>query len=105
MLAAVLERAGDHSRAEQFIRQLKSAPDPHGVPMGMIEYHLIRGDEDAAIDWFEKAVSLREPLVVVYVGDPLTEGWRTNPRWTDLMRKMNLLSAPQQRLAHEHEVI
>jgi Flp pilus assembly protein TadD len=93
LLAGILSRTGDQNRADDLIRQLTSRPDQHGVPMGMILYHLVRGDEEGAIDWFEKGIEQREPIVVVYHGHPRTKAWRSNPRWVALMRKMNLPDA------------
>ena len=90
ILAGLLSRTGDQGRADELIRQLTNAPRQHGVPQGMIQYHLERGDAEGAIDWFEKSVELREPIVVVWHGDPRIDAWRSNPRWVALMRKINL---------------
>ena len=53
-------------------------------------FHLTIGDVEGSIEWFEKAVDQREPMAVVYVGDPLTQRVRSNPRWAALIRSMNL---------------
>jgi hypothetical protein len=68
----------------------RNTPDANGVPMGMVVFHLTIGDVEGSIEWFEKAVDQREPMAVVYVGDPLTQRVRSNPRWAALIRSMNL---------------
>jgi len=89
-LAAALFNTGQQTRAEEVIAQLRNPPGAHGVPMGMVQYHLDIGDINGSIEWFEKAVAQREPLAVVYAGYLPTDLVRSNPRWAALMRSMNL---------------
>jgi tetratricopeptide (TPR) repeat protein len=91
--AGALARTGNQSRADDLIHQLQATPSPHGIPMGMICYHLTRGNPEASIEWFEKAVQLRETLVLVYVSDPRVQTIRSSARWAALMRVMNLSDA------------
>jgi TolB-like protein len=90
--AAALALNGDHARAAALLREMRS-DKPLGVPMGMVVYHLVTGEPEAALDWYEKAVEEREPLAVPYVADPLTRPLHANPRWTALLKTMNLPAA------------
>ena len=47
------------------------------------------GNLGLAIDWFEKAYEDHEPNLP-YIGRPYWDSLRTNPRFQDLLRKMNL---------------
>jgi hypothetical protein len=55
-----------------------------------VQYYLTIGNVDGSIEWFEEAVEQRQPMAVVYVGDPLTKRLRSSPRWAALVRTMNL---------------
>jgi Tfp pilus assembly protein PilF len=47
------------------------------------------GDKDAAFQWFEKAVEERGELAW-FKRDPLYDTVRSDPRFQDLLRRMNL---------------
>jgi tetratricopeptide (TPR) repeat protein len=51
--------------------------------------YLDAGDYDLAIDWLEKAYEEHAPMLP-YIGVPLWDPLRSNPRFQDLLRKMNL---------------
>jgi serine/threonine-protein kinase len=51
--------------------------------------YLFANDYDLAIDWLEKAYEKRVPDLI-YLGMPLYDPLRSNPRFQDLLRKMNL---------------
>jgi tetratricopeptide (TPR) repeat protein len=88
--AATLKLAGEMRRAEELLREMRRAENPLGVPMGMIVHHLLAGEPDNALEWYERAVEEREPLAVAYTQDPNTAPLRSNPRWDVLLRTMGL---------------
>jgi TolB-like protein/cytochrome c-type biogenesis protein CcmH/NrfG len=90
--AAALKLAGQTSRAEQLLLEMRRAENPLGVPMGMVVYHLMAGEPDDVLDWYERAVEQREPLAVAYTRDPNTARLQSNPRWTALLRTMGFSS-------------
>ena len=90
LLAGLLVRAGERSRAEPLIAQLRDEPDLLGGAGGMVLYHLICAEVDAAADWFEKAVEQRDPLVIPWLRLPLAKPLRESPRWPKIARMMNL---------------
>lgn len=90
MLAGVLARAGDRARAETLIAQMSSSRGGLVAPTGMVLYHLICGEIDAAADWFEKAIERRDPLLVPWIRLPLAQPLRESPRWPKIAKMMNL---------------
>jgi hypothetical protein len=89
-LAGLLAITGDQHRAETLIRQLREAPDRLCAPTGMALYHLIRGEIDAAADWYEKAIEQRDPIVIPWITLPLAKPLRSSPRWPKLATMMKL---------------
>jgi serine/threonine-protein kinase len=87
VLAGHLMRAGERSRAEDLIRELKGTPSP---AIGMLLYHCACLELDAAADWFELAIEQRNPLVPSLCANPLTKPLRDSPRWPALAKVMNL---------------
>jgi tetratricopeptide (TPR) repeat protein len=52
-------------------------------------HYLDAGDYDLAIDWLERAYEDHDPDLP-YIGQPIYDPIRSNPRFQDLLRKMNL---------------
>jgi hypothetical protein len=46
-------------------------------------------EKDLALDWLEKAVAERDPNMT-YLGLPTNDSLRSDPRFQDLLRRMNL---------------
>jgi TolB-like protein/cytochrome c-type biogenesis protein CcmH/NrfG len=79
LLAATLERSGDCAGAAPLLASLRESRVP-GAEMGMIQYHLIIGDVERAIPWFERAIDNRHPLVKIYALHPKMERLRADPQ-------------------------
>ena len=77
----VLARTGERSRAEALIGQMSKAQGGLVAASGMVLYHLICGEVDAAADWFEKAIEQRDPVMVPWLRLPLTKPRRMSLRW------------------------
>ena len=60
------------------------------IPIGMIVYHLVGGDIDAAIDWYERAIEQRQPMAVLLAAPGYMKAARSSPRWPKLAKMMNL---------------
>jgi tetratricopeptide (TPR) repeat protein len=89
-LAALLVRIGDRSRGEASIRQFMDSSNPRSTSIGMVFYHLICEETDAAAGWFEKAIEERDPALIPYVRHPLIKPLRSSSRWPALAKMMNL---------------
>ena len=84
-LAGLLVRSGERGRAEKLIESM------HGmIPVGMTLYHLVCGEIDTAIDWYERAIQQRQPMAVLLAAAGYMRAVRSNPRWPKLAKMMNL---------------
>ena len=48
------------------------------------------GKNDEALDWLEKAFEAHDPNMPYISVDPIFDSLRDNPRFQDLLRRMNL---------------
>jgi hypothetical protein len=51
--------------------------------------YLYAEDKDQAMEWLEKAYAMRDPMMP-YVGSPYFDLLDDDPRYQDLLRRMNL---------------
>ena len=58
--------------------------------MEIAEIHTKLGDKDQAFAWLEKAFEARETDVLHLKVDPALDDLRSDPRYTALLRRMNL---------------
>ena len=87
LLAGVLAETGEKERAEKLVATLRGM-----IPVGLIFYHLVCSEIDAAIDWYERAIEQRQPVAAQWAssaGGPF-KSLRASPRWPKLARMMNL---------------
>jgi serine/threonine-protein kinase len=87
LLAGSLYRLGDMTRSADVLRQMGDDPHP---PWGRALYHLLRSEVDAAADWFEKMIELRDPFALAYVRSPIARPLRESARWPRLAAMMKL---------------
>ena len=59
-------------------------------PYGIAFIHAYRGERDQAFEWLEKAYAARDVDLMFLQADPLLMPLHTDPRWSALMKKMNL---------------
>jgi TolB-like protein/Tfp pilus assembly protein PilF len=83
-LAGLLAQAGEQERAEKLLATLGTRPS------GMIVYHLLRSEIDAAIDWYERDIELRQPGAAHLASAGFCKPLRASPRWPKLAKMMNL---------------
>ncbi len=85
ILAGVLKRMGEVSRAEELIQKLMSSEN-YDVPIGLSLFYLVCGEIDRAAEWWEKVIELRNGLAP----DFGSVFFRSTPQWPALARLMNL---------------
>jgi TolB-like protein/Flp pilus assembly protein TadD len=83
LLAGLLALAGEKDRAEKLIATIK-------VSTGMMMYHLICSEIDAAIDSYQRDIELRRPNAPVIASAGFLKPLRASPRWPKLAKMMNL---------------
>jgi serine/threonine-protein kinase len=88
LLAGALSQAGNTSRADELMQRLH---DHSGQPhWGMVLYHLIRSDIDAAAEWIERAIEQRDLMTIIQIRAPLAQPLRSSAHWPALAGRLNL---------------
>src|SRR5689334_3467349 len=90
LLAGTLVRAGQREEAAALIGSIDRVQGRYIAPSGMVYYHLVCSDTEAAVDWFEKAIETRDPYLVTLTRLPLAKPLRSSARWPKIARMMNL---------------
>jgi eukaryotic-like serine/threonine-protein kinase len=90
LLAGILNRSGKRERAEELLAELKDGPLKHSAADGMVWYHLVCSDIDAAAEWLQKAVEQRQSILITNRRCVLMKPLRASPRWPALAKMMNL---------------
>ena len=83
--------AGRHDRARALLDELVARSASTYVPpfsIGIISLGL--GDIDSAFQWMDRAVDVRDPLVIPILSYPFLDPLRADPRYRSLLEKMNL---------------
>ncbi|MBI4164399.1 MAG: hypothetical protein HY508_01545 [Acidobacteria bacterium] len=83
-------RAGNKAEAQKAIRKLveRSAKDRVGT-YGVAFVYVGLGEKDRAFDWLEKAYKVHDKGLVFIKTDPALDPLRSDPRFQDLLRRMN----------------
>jgi tetratricopeptide (TPR) repeat protein len=69
------------------------APGPAGGPIYIGMWYNFAGDYDKQIDWLEEAFEVRDPNLPYIASWPTSDALRPDPRFQDLLRRMNLPQA------------
>src|SRR6266498_143280 len=59
---------------------------PNLIAMGYAR----QGKVEQALDWLDKGVEVRDPVIVALKVEPAYDGLRASPRYTELIRKIGL---------------
>jgi serine/threonine-protein kinase len=82
-LAGLLAQAGEKDRAEKLIATIRGTS-------GMILYHVVCSEIEAAIEWYERDIELRQPFAAMNASSGLFKSLRASSRWPKLAKMMNL---------------
>jgi serine/threonine-protein kinase len=93
-LAAELARgyaaAGRRTEALKIVSDLRDLPQKRYVsPYRTAQVYIALGDADQAFVWLEKAREEREYYFIILKVDPRADPLRSDPRFQDLLRRMN----------------
>jgi serine/threonine protein kinase/tetratricopeptide (TPR) repeat protein len=79
------------SEARKILDQLRERSQQTYVqPMWLAVIHVALGEKDQAFDWMQKAFEDRSAWLVYLKVDPLFDPVRSDPRFTDLLRRVGL---------------
>ena len=82
--AGIYARMGKRSEAKRMLAGIRTVPAASA--------HAYLGDSDEAFRQLFKMVEEREPHVILLKSDPQFAGLHSDPRWRELLRRMNLLA-------------
>lgn len=90
-LGHVQARLGRRDDAQRILQQLSQAAKERYVPaLAFAVVHLGLGEDDQALDWLEKAYAERFNRLAYLRREPMWQPLRQNPRFQDLLRRINL---------------
>ncbi|HWU40833.1 MAG TPA: tetratricopeptide repeat protein, partial [Candidatus Acidoferrum sp.] len=83
--------SGNQAEAQKILSELL-ARSKHGYlpPLGIATVYIGLGDKDRAFQWLGEAVEERGEYVTWLKNDPLYDPLRSDPRFPDLLRRLNL---------------
>ena len=90
MLGDVYAAAGYRDEAEKVLAQLQEiSKQQYVTPYAMARLYAALGKQDEALRWLETAYRERAALMVCLKTDPEFDDMRSDPRFEDLLRRMN----------------
>ncbi|MGA2738830.1 MAG: protein kinase [Bryobacteraceae bacterium] len=90
-LAASYVRDGNPERAEKLMEEVRARSSKHYVsPACFAVYHAALGEVDKTFGFLEGALAERDPYLTRIDAEPCFEPFRPDPRYRDLMVRMNL---------------
>ena len=72
--------------AEALVARL---PETYCLPSDIAMFYTMAGEIDKALDWLQRGLEIHDP-VLPYLGLPVFDGIRPDPRFQELLCKMNL---------------
>ena len=84
-------RSGDRAAARKVLDQILAERSRRYFPGARLALVYVGlGDKDRAFEWLQRAVEERDNWVAYAKTKPEYEPLRSDPRWADLLRSMNL---------------
>jgi tetratricopeptide (TPR) repeat protein len=89
-LARMYARAGRREEALRIVERLKTVAVPAGpLALYMASAYAALGNSDEAFTLLRQTIEQHDSLTVFIKEDPPFKGLHSDPRWKDLLRKMN----------------
>jgi eukaryotic-like serine/threonine-protein kinase len=90
-LAFTYAVAGKRKEARQMLNQLMGQPNPSYIPaLWVARIYGALNEKEKAFQWLQKAYDERSPQLPFLKVDPRLDMLRSDPRFQDLLRRMNL---------------
>jgi serine/threonine-protein kinase len=90
-LGYALGRAGRTDDARRLLEQAETmAAAGYVSPFAIAIIHAGIGELDAAFEWWNRAIDVRDPLIVPIKNLPIFDPVRDDPRYPPMLRRMNL---------------
>jgi TolB-like protein/Flp pilus assembly protein TadD/tRNA A-37 threonylcarbamoyl transferase component Bud32 len=105
-LAATYAKAGRTREARELLQQLEETSRTRFVsPFNLALAHLHLGERDRAFALLEEALQTRDVWLVWMLTEPQLDPLRSDPRFTALVRRMNVPQAPTTRAVVEAQPV
>jgi tetratricopeptide (TPR) repeat protein len=92
-LAHVYAVSGDKTEAEKILNELKQKSTSNNLSYQIAEIYIALGRQDQAFQWLEKAYEDRSEWLTWIAIEPKVDPIRGDPRFHELLRRMNLPSS------------
>jgi serine/threonine protein kinase/Tfp pilus assembly protein PilF len=90
-LAVTYSRMGKTAEAREILREfLEMSKRRYTSPEQVATIYAALGENDQAFEWLQKAYDARSAFLVTSYATPAYDSLRSDPRFTELLRKMNL---------------
>jgi tetratricopeptide (TPR) repeat protein len=90
-VARVYARMGKPAEARRMLQELKATTDPASFATAPVAFaYAALGDKDEAFRLLFRLVDERNNLATHIKADPPLESLHSDPRWKELLRRMNL---------------
>ena len=66
------------------------ASDMYVPPVEVATLYALAGEDSLALDWLERGFEQHDPDTPIVIAHPLCDGFRDDPRFLALRRRMNL---------------
>jgi tetratricopeptide (TPR) repeat protein len=87
LLASAYYKSGDHEHSQEWARKIT---DLNNNPYGSAIFRAAAGEGDAVFEALDEAHRQRDVFLLHIQGLPFFDPYRADPRFQDLLRKMNL---------------
>jgi TolB-like protein/DNA-binding winged helix-turn-helix (wHTH) protein/Flp pilus assembly protein TadD len=92
-LAHVYAVSGKKAKAEKILNELKQKITGNNLSYQIADVYIGLGQQDQAFEWLEKAYEDRSGWLTWIAIEPKLDPLRSDPRFADLLRRMNLPSS------------
>lgn len=91
-LGAIYAKSGQREKALEILEQLRerATRGEYAPALNIAKIYAVLGDKDQAFVWLNKAIDEREGRVVAIIKNDFWDSLRDDPRFADLLRRMNL---------------
>ena len=69
---------------------LKRSEQDYVPPSALVFLYFALEENDQGFKWLDKAYEERDPKLIFFGGNPILDPVRSDPRFIDLLKKMNL---------------
>ena len=88
--ASILARAGRREEAMRTVSELEGSETGAIRPYNIARIYGTLGEKDRAFAWLEKAYASRQPFLYYLKAEPRFDSLRSDPRYHDLLKRINL---------------